>query len=149
MPVVGNDLRGRGQRNAGTVEFANQNVKQRADSTEEMHAMGGSENGAETAGEGHEEHQNGNNTESDAGVVAIRRGRTGAAALVVVPTAWGRGGAASSSSDVVHYEFDVRKCGCARHGDLPYSTDSRALAPCSGARCCGRKSSATSGTLNS
>src|SRR5438045_9761235 len=73
----------------------------------------------EGAGEGHEEHQNGNNTESDAGVVAIRRGCPGAAALVVVATVWGRGGAASSSPDVVNYEFDVRKRGCARHGDLP------------------------------
>src|SRR5258708_218308 len=78
-----------------------------------------------SAGQGHEEHQNGNNAESDAGVITIRRGGPPfAAALAFVPisviaTAWGRGGAASASSpNVFDDKFDVRNCGCARHGDF-------------------------------
>src|ERR1700674_1161396 len=50
MPVVGSDFRRRGQRNARIVEFANQNVEQRADSTEQMQAVGSSENVEKTAG---------------------------------------------------------------------------------------------------
>src|SRR5229473_4187657 len=106
----------------------------------------------ESTGEGHEKHQNGNNSKSDAGVIAIRRRappRPAALAVAsVIATAGGRGGAASSTA-VFNDELDVRNCGCARHGEFLYSPDWRALTTCSGARCCGTKSSATSGTLNS
>src|SRR5712664_2975056 len=105
----------------------------------------------ESTGEGHEKHQNRNNSESDAGVIAIRRRappRPAALAVVsVIASAGRRCGAAAA--DVFNDEFDVRNCGCARHGEFLYSPDWRALTTCSGARCCGTKSSATSGTLNS
>src|SRR5260370_443721 len=104
----------------------------------------------ESTGEGHEEHQNGNKSKSDAGGIAIRRRappRPAALAVVsVIASAGGRGGAAAA---VFNDDFDVRNCGCARHGEFLYSPDWRALTTCSGARCCGTKSSATSGTLNS
>src|SRR5260370_39764222 len=106
----------------------------------------------ERAGEGHEKHQDRNNSKSDAGVIAIRRRapprRAALAVVSVIASAGGRGGSASSAA-VFNDELDVRNCGCARHGEFLYSPDWRALTTCSGARRCGTKSSATSGTLNS
>src|SRR5437016_9551897 len=56
MPVVGHHFRGRGEPQAGIVEFADQNVEQRCDPAEEMQTVRSSENVEETAGRiaGHE-----------------------------------------------------------------------------------------------
>src|SRR5712664_1902192 len=81
----------------------------------------------ESTGEGHEKHQNRNNSKSDAGVIAIRRRappRPAALAVVsVIASAGGRGGAASAAA-VFNDDFDVRNCGCARHGEFLYSPNS-------------------------
>src|SRR6266566_3983198 len=114
-----------------------------------------------SAGQRHEKHQNGNNANRNRGGVALRRGSPPAAAIAIVAASiaiiasaqrWR--GAAPSTADVFDDDFDIRNCACARHGESflfseLYSPALRALTTCSGARCCGTKSSAASGTLNS
>src|SRR5258708_33015827 len=94
----------------------------------------------ERAGEGHEKHQNGNNSKSDAGVIAIRRRAPPRPAALtvasVIASAGGRGGSAASSAPAVfNDDFDVRNCGRARPGEVLYSPDWRDFAACSGASC--------------
>ena len=56
MPIVGSNFGGRRKRNSCLFKFAEEDKKQRADSTEEMQAVGRSEYIEETAGRigGHE-----------------------------------------------------------------------------------------------
>src|SRR5260370_38404909 len=88
----------------------------------------------ERAGEGHEKHQDRNNSKSDAGVIAIRRRApplpAALAVVSVIASAGGRGGAASAAA-VFNDGFDVRTSGCARPGEFLYSRDCRAVPTCS------------------
>src|SRR5260370_37779316 len=78
----------------------------------------------ESTGEGHEKHQDRNNSKSDAGVIPIRRRApplpAALAVVSVIASAGGRGGAPFSAA-VFNDDFDVRNCGCARHGEVLYS----------------------------
>src|SRR6266487_3423105 len=84
----------------------------------------------EGAGERHEKHQNGNDTDRDGSRVAFGRGRRLVAAMaffaaiVAIIASTGRWrGATASTADIFDDEFDVRRCGCARHDDVLYSPD--------------------------
>src|SRR5260370_32510951 len=70
----------------------------------------------------HEKHQNRDDAERDAGVIAIRRGPTSrfrTAALIavaaIIPSPRGRLGPAPSTTDVFDAYLSIPQCGCARH----------------------------------
>ena len=79
----------------------------------------------ESAGQGHEKHQNRNETDRDGGRVTFGRGRPLAAAVAIVAAAiaiivstrrWR--GAAASTADIFDDDLFIRKCGCARHDEF-------------------------------
>src|SRR6266487_5505246 len=76
----------------------------------------------EGAAEGHEEHQDGHESDRNSCGVASRRwGPLTASAVVTIIAAIPacRGRSAASAAYVFNDEFDVWSCGCARHGDPP------------------------------
>src|SRR5258708_1946320 len=166
MPVVGSDPRGRGQADSFFIELPKQNVEQRTYSAKKMRAMCGSEN-IEKAARRIGRHENalsnklaprhkladqkqnakpGRHCPQIAKTEMIEAGK-GAARALQRKTAQHKRRRVSPQK---LWEMNANPISIPSNSfSGTYLPDWWALITCSGARCCGTKSSATSGTLNS